>query len=221
MSSLTFRAHSGSGPLHSCWFWTNLGLGPPHGSWGLRGPLGIGQIEVNAFCCFREIILAGSVDTKGAEVPRREENDGEEIGPKVGREEEVEERWEEELEEGPNVGQEEELGKGREEELEEGREEEVEERPKVGWAEELGEGQEEELEERREEEVKEGTEVGREAELREEQPDLLGQALREVGAGTLRRASCGLMGRASMTISFLTMHWAIWEHNIKPVCSLI
>ena len=190
MSSL---AHSGSGPLHSCWFWTNLGLGPPHGSWGLRGPLGIGQIEVNAFCCFREMILAGSVDTKGEEVPRREENEGEEIGPKVGREEEVEERWEEELEQGP----------------------------KVGWAEELGEGQEEELEERREEEVKEGTEVGWEAELREEQPDLLGQALREVGAGTLRRASCGLMGRASMTISFLTTRWAIWEHNIKPVYSLI
>ena len=210
MSSL---AHSSSGPLHTCWFWTNLGLGPPHGSWGLRGPLGIGQIEVNAFCCFREMIMAGSVDTKGEEVPRREENDGEEIGPKVGREEEVEERWEEELEQGPKVGW--------EEELEEGREEEVEERPKVGWAEELGERQEEELEERREEEVKEGTEVGREAELREEQPDLLGQALREVGAGTLRRVSCGLMGRASMTISFLTMHWAIWEHNIKPVYTLI
>ena len=106
-------------------------------------PLDIGQIEVNAFCRFREVILAGSLDTKEAEVPRREENDGEG-----------------ELEEGPKVGREEGLGEGREEELGEGQEEDVEEGPKVGREEELGEGREEELEERpkvgREEEVEEG-----------------------------------------------------------------
>ena len=129
-----------------------------------------------------------TLDTKEAEVPCREENDGEEKledGPKVGREEELEEGWEEELEQGP----------------EEGWEEEVEEGPKVGWEEERA--------------------VAPEAELREEQPDLFGQLLREAGAGTLRRTSCGLMGRASMRVAILTVRWAIWEHNIKQVYSLI
>ena len=78
-------------------------------------PLDIGQIEVNAFCHFREVILAGSLDTKEAEVPRREENDGEgelEEGPKVGREEGLGEGREEELEERPKVGREEEVEEG-------------------------------------------------------------------------------------------------------------
>ena len=188
MSSLTFLTHSGSGPLHSCWFWTNFGLGPLHGGWGLHGPLGIGQIEVNAFCRFREVIRAGTLDTKEAEVPRREENDGEEEleeGPKVGWGEELEEGWEEELEQGPKVGRGKELKEG----------------PKVGQEEERA--------------------VAPEAELREERPDLFGQLLREAGAGTLRWASCGLMGRASMRWAFLTVRCAIWEHNIKPVYSLI
>ena len=49
---------------------------------------------MNAFCRFREVILGGSLDTKEVEVPCREEHDGEEEleeGPKVGREEGLEE----------------------------------------------------------------------------------------------------------------------------------
>ena len=45
----------------------------------------------------------------------------------------------------------------------------------------------------------------RAAELQEEQPDLLVELLHETRAGTLRWTACGLMGRASMRIAFLTV----------------